>query len=83
MRVLVADNFSRESVVPKHPLNEKLCYPLCSNLLCAWYEEGCLGTVMVSDGEDGVVLLGLREFGNEVKGDNFEWVCLGLRKYRC
>ena len=38
---------------------------------------------MVSDGEDGVILLGLREFGNEIKGNNLEWVCLGLGKYRC
>ena len=33
---------------------------------------------MVSDGEDGVVLLGLREFSNEVKGDDLEWICLRL-----
>ena len=33
---------------------------------------------MVSDGEDGVVLLGLREFSNEVEGDDLEWICLRL-----
>ena len=26
---------------------------------------------------------GLREFGDEIEGNNLEWVCLGLGKYRC
>ena len=38
---------------------------------------------MVSDGENGVIFLGLREFGDEVKGNNFEWICLRLGEYRC
>ena len=38
---------------------------------------------MVSDGEDGVVLLGLREFSNEVEGDDLEWICLRLWEYWC
>ena len=37
---------------------------------------------MVSNGEDGVVLLGLREFGDKVKGYNLEWICLWLGEYR-
>ena len=82
-RVPVTDDLARESIIPEHPLDKEFCYPLCGDLLCAWYEEGCLGAVMISDGEDGVVLLGLREFGDEVKGDNLERVCLGLWKYRC
>ena len=38
---------------------------------------------MVSDSEDGVVFLRLREFGDEIKGDKLKWVCLGLWKYWC
>ena len=38
---------------------------------------------MVSDGEDGVILLGLRELGDEVEGDDFKWVCLGFWDDRC
>ena len=81
--VPVTDDLSRESIVLEHPLDKEFYYPLCSNFLCAWYEEGCLGTVMVSDGEDEVVLLGLREFGDEVKSDNLKWVCPGFWKYWC
>ena len=36
---------------------------------------------MVSDSEDGVVLLGLRKFRDEVQGDDLKWVCLRLREY--
>ena len=38
---------------------------------------------MVSDGEDRVVFLGLREFRDEVQGDNFKRICLWLREYWC
>ena len=38
---------------------------------------------MVSDDENQIVFLGLREFGNEVKGDDFEWIRLWLREYWC
>ena len=36
---------------------------------------------MVSDGEDGVVFLGLREFSDEVEGNDLEWICLWLWEY--
>ena len=58
--------------MPEHPLDKELCHSFCSNFLHAGYKEGCLGTVIVSDGEDGVVLLGLREFGDEVEGNDFQ-----------
>ena len=38
---------------------------------------------MVSDSEDRVVFLGLREFCDEVQGDNFKRICLGFREYWC
>ena len=38
---------------------------------------------MVSDGENGVVFLRLREFGDEVKGNNFEGICLQFGEYWC
>ena len=38
---------------------------------------------MVSDGENRVVFLGLRKFGDEVEGNDFEWICLWLREYWC
>ena len=38
---------------------------------------------MVSDGENRVVFLGLRKFGDEVEGNDFEWICLRLREYWC
>ena len=64
-------------------MDKEFRYPLCCNFLVAGYEEGCLEAVMVSDGEDGVVLLGLREFRDEVQGDNFKQICLWLREYWC
>ena len=36
---------------------------------------------MVSDSEDGVVLLGLRKFRNEVQGDDLKRICLRFREY--
>ena len=50
----------------KHSSDKEFRYPLCGNFLGTGYEEGCLGAVVVSDGEDGVVFLGLREFRDEV-----------------
>ena len=38
---------------------------------------------MVSDGENQIVFLGLREFGDEVEGNDFEWIRLRLREYWC
>ena len=67
----------------KHPSDEEFRHPLCCDLLRAGYEEGCLGTVMVSDGENQVVFLGLREFDDKIEGNNFEWIHLQLREYWC
>ena len=64
-------------------LDEEFRHPLCCNFFGAGYEEGRLGAVMVSNSKDGVVFLGLREFRDEVQGDNFKWVCLWFREYRC
>ena len=61
----------------------QFCYSLCCDFLRAGYEEGCLGTVIVSDGENGIIFLRLRKFGDEVKGDDFKWICLWFREYRC
>ena len=47
-------------------MDKEFHHPLRGDFLGAGYEEGCLGAVVVSDGEDGVVLLGLREFRDEV-----------------
>ena len=38
---------------------------------------------MVSDGKDGVIFLGLREFGDEVEGNNLKWICLWPWEYWC
>ena len=38
---------------------------------------------MISDGEDRVILLGLREFGDEVKGNDLEQVGPGFWEYQC
>ena len=38
---------------------------------------------MVSDGENRIVFLGLREFGDEVEGNDFEWICFRLGEYWC
>ena len=38
---------------------------------------------MISDGENQIVFLGLREFSDEVKGNDLEWVRLQLGEYWC
>ena len=38
---------------------------------------------MVSDGEDGIVLLGLREFGDEVEGYHLKWIRIWFWEYWC
>ena len=60
LRVPVTDDLSRESVVSEYPLDKEFCHPLCSNFLHTGYKEGWPRTVVVSDGEDGVILSGLR-----------------------
>ena len=65
----------------KHSSDEEFRHPLCCNFLSTGYEEGRLGAVMVSDSEDGVVLLGLRKFRDEVQGDDLKRVCLRFREY--
>ena len=38
---------------------------------------------MISDGENRIVFLGLREFSDKVKGNDFEWIRLWLGEYWC
>ena len=82
-RVSVADDLLRKSIVLEHPLDKELSHSFHSDLLRTRYKEGRLGTIMVSNVENGVIFLGLRKFGDEVKGDNLECVCLGFWKYWC
>ena len=50
----------------EHVADEKLRHPLGADVLPAGDEERCLGAVVVSDGEDGVVVSRLWEFSDEV-----------------
>ena len=52
--------------------NEKSCNPFSINIFSAGDEERCLGPVVVGDGEDSVIVSGLREFSDEVHCDYLE-----------
>ena len=38
---------------------------------------------MISDGENRIVFLGLRELSDEVKGNDFKWIRLRFGEYWC
>ena len=56
----------------EHVADEKLCHSLGADVLSAGDEERRLGAIVVSDGEDGVIALRLREFGDEVYRNHLE-----------
>ena len=56
----------------KHVADEKSCHPLGVDVFPTGDEERCLGAVVVSDGENGVVVSGLRELGNKIHCNYFE-----------
>ena len=63
----------------EYSLDKEFCYPLCHDLFRARYEKGHLGAVMVSDGKNQIIFLGLRKFSDEVEGDDFKGVCLWVQ----
>ena len=79
--VAVADNLPRQSETSEYVRHEDVCYSFRRDLLFAGDEYRCFCTVVVSDGEDGVIVLRLREFRDEVHRDYFKWLCIRLRKY--
>ena len=56
----------------EHVADEKLRHSLGADVLPAGDEERRLGAVVVGDGEDGVVVLRLWEFGDEVHRNHLE-----------
>ena len=52
-----------------------MCDLFGCNFFLAQDEEQCFGTVVVSDREDGVVVTGLRQFCDEVEGNDLKGFC--------
>ena len=56
-------------------------YSFCGDRLLAGNEYYCFCAVVVSDGENGVIMLGLRKFCNEVYCNHFKQLSIWLREY--